>query len=112
MKDGQKIPLGIESLDHDAFAGAGWWVLEVPIGMANDVFTWLHYNIAVRSKAKGDPQDTDYKDVADPAAHFRDVFVIAIRRFEDVMLFKLSWPECLCHRPDEKLIPMMDYVDG
>lgn len=78
MKDGKPVSAG--RYYHKELADLGWFVFALPLGKNGEAASWAYENLNGGS-------DTWLEDV------FIGIFTICIRRHEDAILFKLSWPD-------------------
>ena len=80
MKDGQKTTVKQHPLPSSELAALGWWIFEVAGGEIDNIACWVWEII------------DNLESYNSQFSALR--FTIAIRRYEDAVLFKLSWPEC------------------
>lgn len=94
MKDGKEIPSGRKDFVlHNELELLGWRLFRIPEEIIKDVISWtdeLYINDDLAS-------DNVRHFIYDPARHSRRpaINILSLRRHEDAVLFKLSWPECV-----------------
>lgn len=83
MIDGKEIPLSAKTIAPIELSMLGWKLFILP-KKSRDIIFWASNNLLSWN-------------------NFVGINVIAIRRHEDAVLFKLSWPECNQRPPDAQM---------
>lgn len=81
MKDGDKVVAGTGRLYYFELVRRGWWAFGLPDEVLTEVTSWIN---------AGEADDFVYG-----SRGYHGVFAMSVRRHEDAVLFKLSFPEAI-----------------
>ena len=93
MKDGKRVSFERKVILHYELEKLGWWLFRIPEELLDEVSAWIDDLSVDDEDASWDIHYYLYDSASKPKRLSR-IDLVAIRRYEDAVLFKLSWEEC------------------